>query len=64
MVMVLTALLRKKPHPTEAQIRRALGGNLCRCGSYPRIFAATLAASGQKSTAKLNVISLHDHALA
>ena len=64
MVMVLTALLRKNPHPTEAEIKRAVAGNLCRCGSYPRIFAATLAASGQKPVAKLNVISLHDHAVA
>ena len=64
MVMVLTALLRKNPHPTEAEVRRAVAGNLCRCGSYPRIFAATRAASGQTSVTKLNVISLHDHALA
>jgi xanthine dehydrogenase YagT iron-sulfur-binding subunit len=64
MVMVLTALLRKNPHPTEAEIKRAVACNLCRCGSYPRIFAATLAASGQKPVAKLNVISLHDHDVA
>jgi aerobic-type carbon monoxide dehydrogenase small subunit (CoxS/CutS family) len=64
MVMVLTALLRKNPHPTEAEVRRAIAGNLCRCGSYPRIVAATLAASGQKPVTQLNVISLHDHALA
>ena len=64
MVMVLTALLRKNPHPSEAEVRRAVAGNLCRCGSYPRIFAATRAASGQKPVTKLNVIPLHDHALA
>lgn len=56
MVMVLTALLRKNPTPSEAEIRRAIAGNLCRCGSYPRIFAATLAASGQKTTAKLQIL--------
>jgi aerobic-type carbon monoxide dehydrogenase small subunit (CoxS/CutS family) len=55
MVLVLTALLRKNPHPTEAEIKRACAGNLCRCGSYPRIFAATLAASGQRTAAKLEV---------
>lgn len=60
MVMVLTALLRKTPHPTEAQIKRAIAGNLCRCGSYPRIFAATLAASGQKAVAKLEVRSMRE----
>jgi xanthine dehydrogenase YagT iron-sulfur-binding subunit len=64
MIMVLTALLRKNPHPTEAEVRQAIAGNLCRCGSYPRIFAATRAASGQKPLTKLNVVSLHDHALA
>ena len=42
MVMTLTALLRRNPHPTEAEVRKACSGNLCRCGSYPRIFAAAL----------------------
>lgn len=64
MVLTLTALLRKNPHPTEAEIRRACAGNLCRCGSYPRIFAATLAASGQSPAAKLTIVPLHDHAVA
>jgi xanthine dehydrogenase YagT iron-sulfur-binding subunit len=44
-VMSLTALLKKNPHPTEAEVRKACSGHLCRCGSYPRIFAAALAAS-------------------
>ncbi len=60
MVMVLTALLRKNPHPTEAEVKRACAGNLCRCGSYPRIFAATLSASGQKAAAKLTVMPMRD----
>jgi aerobic-type carbon monoxide dehydrogenase small subunit (CoxS/CutS family) len=30
------ALLDKNPNPSEAQIREALGGNLCRCGTYPQ----------------------------
>lgn len=64
MVMTLTALLRKNPHPTAAEIRRACAGNLCRCGSYPRIVAATLAASGQTPAVSLTVVSSHDHALA
>lgn len=64
MIMVLTALLRKNPHPTEAEVRRAVAGNLCRCGAYPRVFTAALTASGQQPVAKLNVISLHDHAVA
>jgi len=63
MVMVLTALLRKNPHPTEADVKRACAGNLCRCGSYPRIFAAALSASGQKPVAKLTVIPMPDTAI-
>jgi aerobic-type carbon monoxide dehydrogenase small subunit (CoxS/CutS family) len=42
-VMTLTALLKKNPNPTEAEIRKACSGHLCRCGSYPRVFAAALA---------------------
>ena len=33
-------LLSKNPHPTEAQIRSAMNGHLCRCGTYPRIIKA------------------------
>jgi len=64
MVMTLTALLRKNPHPTEAEVRHALAGNLCRCGSQPRIVAAALDASGAPATAKLKILHAHDHALA
>jgi xanthine dehydrogenase YagT iron-sulfur-binding subunit len=63
-VMSLTALLRRNPHPTEAEIRKACSGHLCRCGSYPRIFAAALAATGVTTTSKTQVIHLHDHAVA
>jgi aerobic-type carbon monoxide dehydrogenase small subunit (CoxS/CutS family) len=44
-VISLTALLKNNPRPTEAEVRKACSGHLCRCGSYPRIFAAALAAS-------------------
>ena len=40
MIMSGVGLLRKTPHPTEPEIRRALEGNICRCGTYPRIVAA------------------------
>ena len=40
MIMTTAALLWKDPHPSEAQIRRTLDGNLCRCGSHPRILRA------------------------
>lgn len=46
MVMSCAALLERNPHPTEHDVRRAVSGNLCRCGTYPKIFAATLDAAG------------------
>jgi isoquinoline 1-oxidoreductase alpha subunit len=36
-VMSATALLRQTPNPTDAQIDAAMQGNICRCGTYPRI---------------------------
>jgi xanthine dehydrogenase YagT iron-sulfur-binding subunit len=44
-IMAGKALLLKKPHPTEAEVRRGLSGNLCRCGNYNREVAAVLAAA-------------------
>jgi aerobic-type carbon monoxide dehydrogenase small subunit (CoxS/CutS family) len=38
-------LLFKNPQPTEAQIRSAMNGHLCRCGTYPRILSAIRRAS-------------------
>lgn len=38
-------LLSRTPKPTEAQIRQAMNGHLCRCGTYPRILAAIQRAS-------------------
>ncbi len=46
MVMTCSALLKKNPNPSEDDVRQATAGNLCRCGTYPRIFAATLEAAG------------------
>ena len=40
MIMSAAALLWRTPHPTDEQIRVALDGNLCRCGSHPRILRA------------------------
>ena len=40
MVMAAKAFLDKTPHPTDAQIRQALEGNLCRCGTHARILRA------------------------
>jgi isoquinoline 1-oxidoreductase alpha subunit len=35
--MAAAVLLREKPRPTDEDIDRAMTGNLCRCGTYPRI---------------------------
>jgi nicotinate dehydrogenase subunit A len=47
MIMTTKALLDKNPKPTDAQIREALAGNLCRCGTHVRILRAVKRASGQ-----------------
>ena len=50
MVMSCAALLDKNPRPTEDDVRYAVSGNLCRCGTYPKVFAAALDAAGQMGT--------------
>ena len=40
MIMSGVALLKKNPAPNEPEIIRAMDGNICRCGTYPRIMAA------------------------
>jgi len=42
-VVVATALLKAKPTPTEADVRAALAGNLCKCGNWPYVFQGVLA---------------------
>jgi aerobic-type carbon monoxide dehydrogenase small subunit (CoxS/CutS family) len=44
-VMAAHYLLRRNPHPTLAEVREGLSGNLCRCGGYVQICEAVLAAS-------------------
>jgi len=44
-VMSAVALLEHTPQPTEAQVRHEMAGNLCRCGAYPNIVQAVLAAA-------------------
>ena len=46
MILSSVGLLKKTPRPTEPEIRRALQGNVCRCGTYPRIIAAVQMAAG------------------
>ena len=48
-LMSASALLKATPQPTDTQIDAAMSGNLCRCGSYPRIRAAIHAAAKPSS---------------
>jgi len=55
-ILAATALLAHTPHPTDADIDTAMSGNLCRCGTYPRIreaihHAADAAHTGRPGTA-------------
>jgi nicotinate dehydrogenase subunit A len=47
MIMTTKALLDKNPKPSDSQIKAALAGNLCRCGTHIRILRAVKRASGQ-----------------
>jgi len=44
-VTTLSALVKKNPNPTLEEVREACKGNFCRCGTYPRVFEAALAAA-------------------
>jgi nicotinate dehydrogenase subunit A len=46
MIMSAHALLAANPHPSDAEIRTALNGNLCRCGTHLRILRAVKRAAG------------------
>jgi len=48
-VMAAAGLLRGRPAPTEQEVREALDGNLCRCGTHGRIIRAVLKAAGRTS---------------
>jgi carbon-monoxide dehydrogenase small subunit/xanthine dehydrogenase YagT iron-sulfur-binding subunit len=45
MVMSCAALLERTPDPTAEDVQNAISGHLCRCGTYPHVIAATLAAA-------------------
>lgn len=55
-VMSVTALLRRVPQPSADEVRHSCSGNLCRCGTYPRIMHAAMKAAGVASTSKTEVI--------
>jgi carbon-monoxide dehydrogenase small subunit len=52
MILSVKALLDKNPHPTELDVRTAIDGNLCRCGSIPNIIGAALEVSQTKREKK------------
>ena len=47
-VMTARALLDRNPRPTEPQVREALTGNLCRCGSHDRVLRAVMRVAGAR----------------
>ncbi len=55
MVMACASLMKRNPHPTRPEVVHAISGNLCRCGTYPRIFDAMdeLAKNGSTNSAGL-----------
>jgi isoquinoline 1-oxidoreductase alpha subunit len=49
-IMTAAALLAANPHPNDEQIDAAMRGNICRCGTYPRIRAAIHKAAGDATS--------------
>ncbi len=47
-VLAMKALLDRNPHPSDEEIERAMSGNLCRCGAYPKIRTAARALARQE----------------
>jgi xanthine dehydrogenase YagT iron-sulfur-binding subunit len=57
-VMSVHALLQKNQKPTADEVRKACSGNLCRCGTYPRVVRAALAAAGVQTQEKVEMITV------
>jgi xanthine dehydrogenase YagT iron-sulfur-binding subunit len=55
-VMSVTALLKKNPRPTADEVKHACSGNLCRCGTYPRVLQAAFKAAGLPVTSNIEII--------
>ena len=64
MVMSCKALLDRNPHPTRAEIREAVAGNLCRCGTYPHVFTAVEKAAGLRTADALTILDAPTHSTA
>jgi xanthine dehydrogenase YagT iron-sulfur-binding subunit len=50
MVMSCAALINRKPDASLDDVKAAIGGHLCRCGTYPNIFAAVLKVASENRT--------------
>ncbi|MGB2795372.1 MAG: 2Fe-2S iron-sulfur cluster-binding protein, partial [Candidatus Acidiferrales bacterium] len=51
MILTVAAFLSENPHPSESEIREAIGGNLCRCTGYQHIVDAVQCASKKMAAA-------------
>jgi carbon-monoxide dehydrogenase small subunit len=49
MILTAKALLDENPRPTEMGVRKAIAGNLCRCGTYNKVVQAVLSVAGKKT---------------
>ncbi|HXQ73593.1 MAG TPA: (2Fe-2S)-binding protein [Pyrinomonadaceae bacterium] len=54
-VTTISAYLKKNPNPSLEEVREACKGNFCRCGTYPRVFEAALAAAKSSSSSSSQV---------
>ncbi|MEJ7617689.1 MAG: (2Fe-2S)-binding protein [Pyrinomonadaceae bacterium] len=61
-VTTISAYLKKNPNPSVDQIREACKGNFCRCGTYPKVFEAALAAatSGRRGSSAAELMGIGD----
>lgn len=49
MILTAKALLDENPRPSEEEVRKAIAGNLCRCGAYNKVVKAVLSVAGKKT---------------
>ena len=49
MILSAKALLDRSPHPSEAEVKRAISGNICRCTGYQQIVEAILAVADREA---------------
>jgi aerobic-type carbon monoxide dehydrogenase small subunit (CoxS/CutS family) len=56
-LMSVTALLKKNPRPNADDVKHTCAGNLCRCGTQPRIIQAALKAAGVETASRTEVVN-------